>query len=176
MVYRGLHAVTTGLVFMLLTWPVCSCALDEHLSPLAQLLENTWIGKYADAPEEDLDHVVRWEEILDGRAIRYTKEVPQVGFSAEGLYYWDPVDSTLAFLMLSSKGHVGEGTISTDAGMITLKGVTVYGLDSYEFRTTFEVREDGTLEDKYYRKYSTGWRQGHLIRHVPRTGRAEGDK
>jgi Tol biopolymer transport system component len=139
--------------------------LYEPLRVLGPLLNTDWVGWFTEGPE--VDHICRWEPAVDGRAVRYTKRVPEMGFSIEGFYYWDPAGEEIGFTHLTSNGFVSRGTVSTEGNQIVLTGTSASEERSTEFKMTFEVTPDGRLHDRFYSRSGEGWRPGHHIVYSP---------
>jgi hypothetical protein len=137
--------------------------LDEHLLILQPLIGATWVGHFLESADSGLVHVVRWEPILNGKVIRSTKEVAALNFRMETLYFWDWENETISFLQLSSGGTFSEGTVALAEKKITLSGRGIRPNGVSEFKQTFEIRPNGTLEDYYYRRDDDEWVQGHRI-------------
>jgi hypothetical protein len=133
--------------------------------PLYPLLERTWTGHFvSEYPEEAAwEHIVRWETILEGQAVRFRKEVPEHGFRQEVTYAWSPREERFVFQALTDRGQLSVGTVWFEDGMMVLEGVNHYETPVREFRQTFRLRPDGVLEDRFYRREEERWVQGHLI-------------
>ncbi|UCC71378.1 MAG: hypothetical protein JSV86_13400 [Gemmatimonadota bacterium] len=144
--------------------------LDANLSFLKPLLGTTWVGRYVPSDEDDVTHVVHWEAILSGKAVRKTKRVPELNFAEENLYYWDWEENAVVFAGVTNRGQVLRGTIYKEEGLIVLRGAWTDDETSHEFALTLEVLPDGRLQDKYYNIVDGAWQQGHLIDY-----RREGD-
>jgi hypothetical protein len=139
--------------------------LDERLQFLEPLIETHWVGRFTDGP--DVAHECRWKPDLDGRAVRYTKEVAELEFSVDGFYYWDSADGRVEFFTLTSNGFVSQGVVSTEGERIVLIGTSVSAERATEFKMTFEVGSDGRLHDRFYRHSGTEWPLGHHIIYAP---------
>ncbi len=130
---------------------------------LRPLIGVTWVGHFQESSDSGLVHVVRWETTLDGNVIRSTKEVPALNFRMETLYFWDWEKETISFLQLTSRGTFSEGTVTLTEERITLIGRGIRPSGISEFKQTFEIRPNGTLEDRYYRRDDDEWASGHRI-------------
>jgi hypothetical protein len=147
--------------------------LDEHLLMLQPLTGFTWGGHFVESSDSGLVHVVRWEPILNGNVIRSTKEVTALNFRMETLYYWDWEKETISFLQLTSRGIFSRGTVALAENRITLLGRGIRPDGISEFKQTFEIRPDGTLQDCFYRRDDGEWVQGHQIVYTRQENPAE---
>ena len=112
--------------------------------------------------------MISWEPILDGTAVRCTKQVPALDFKMETTYYWDSASNSIVFVSLTNRGQMSSGTVHSDDDRFVLlrsDGETDAVRDS---KYTFEVRPDGVLEDRFFLDKGQGWTQGHLIEYVER--------
>jgi len=91
------------------------------------------------------------------------KQVDEIGFTMETVFYWDAETEAIAFTQLSNNGIHGRGTVVSENGMITLVGNSIRVGELAEFRQTFEIMPDGTLEDCYYRRAFDSWIPEHII-------------
>lgn len=136
---------------------------DEVRTFLKPLLDRKWTGQYQDPPGRDVVHEVSWELVQQGHAIRFTREVPAGDFSKESLYYWDAESDRIVFITISSTGNLAKGTVVVEDDMLILEGISYRGNESPTFRQTFQMLEDGTLEDMYYTLVHGKAYQGHRI-------------
>jgi hypothetical protein len=134
--------------------------LDPRFEFLESVLDKRWTGRYVPTePDEQFDHVIDWEPILGGTAIRCTKWVAAVDFEMETTYYTEPESNSIVFVSLTNRGQTSQGTVQKEDG-----GFVLLGSDPRrEFKYTFEVRPDGILEDRFHLQENGGWSQGHLI-------------
>jgi hypothetical protein len=134
----------------------------EFLQPL---IGQKWLGHFSNPEDAYLNHYNEWESILEGQAVKATKQVPEVNFTRETLYYWDPESKQVQFLSVTSKGQVSRGTVTAESGLITLLGVNLSESGRKQFKTTYELLTTGELLDRFYVQTGQDWRQGHLIRY-----------
>ena len=129
------------------------------------MLGKRWRGRYVPAdPDKQFEHVIQWEAALRGTAIRCTKQVPEVGFEMETLYYSKPGSDTIVFESLSSRGLTSSGTVQREGD-----GFVLLGSDSRRrFKHSFELRPDGILEDRFLLDKQGEWVQGHLVEYHDR--------
>jgi hypothetical protein len=142
--------------------------LDSALQFLAPLLDQTWVGHYVDSPEDaHLQHVVRWQAILGGKAVKKVKAVAAVDFCEVSLYYWDAEVSQVSFMSLTNRGQQTHGTVRLDDGRIVMNGDRP---DGRPFVLSFEILADGRLRDKFFNVIEGDLQQGHLIEYTPESG------
>lgn len=125
--------------------------LDSRFDFLEPVIGRRWTGRYVPAePGEEFEHLISWEPLLAGSAVRCTKQVPALDFEMETTYYWDPALNSITFVSLTNRGQTSSGTVlSDDEGFVLL-------------------RSDGVLEDRFFFDKGQGWTQGHLIEYVER--------
>ncbi|GEM_PF-1603265 len=138
----------------------------EQLQFLSPLLGTTWTGRF-EPPGPSFDHVIRWEPILDGHAIRMVKDVEAADFRMETIYVWDPQAGNVSYLTQTNSGQISTGIVRAENGLIIQEGVNHYDDPVTEYRYTFTVTPDGTLEDRFYHREEGAWIQGHLIVYEP---------
>jgi hypothetical protein len=143
-------------------------ALDENLQFLAPLIGPVWEGGFVGEETENLVILLRFEPALSGRVVKYTREVAELGYSSETLFYWHPTRGEVLVLALNSRGMVGEGVVSVEGGEIILQGVDHRPDGPLETRTVLRVDEEGVLRDTFYRMEGGEWVQGHLQEFIVR--------
>jgi hypothetical protein len=135
--------------------------LDEHLRFLEPLIGQNWEGGYIGEDAPDLVISLRFEAVLEGKAVKYTREAPAADFFSETYFYWSPNRDVVYFLNLNSRGIVGEGVASSQDGYIELRGENHWAEGSMDFKTLLQVEPTGILTDTFTRKRSGEWVQGH---------------
>lgn len=143
--------------------PALAQGLIEELEGFAGLTGTTWVGRFTSEPAPPFDHVIQWEKILSGQAVRWSKRVDAVGFAMETVFYWDGERDAVAFLQLASNGVHGEGIVVFEEAVISLEGQALQPGGRVAFRQTFEILPDGHLEDRYYRRIGDRWAPEHVI-------------
>ena len=140
-----------------------SQGLAEPMAAFEPLIGTSWIGRFTSSPAPPFDHRIEWKAILDGRVVQWTKRVEAVDFEMETYFYWDAELGAVAFTQLANNGVHGKGVVEFENGVVTLIGVAMQTLGLVEFRQTFEIMEDGTLEDRYYSRCGADWCPEHVI-------------
>jgi len=148
-----------------LLMPLTAAAFDLHdsLAPLAPLVGTCWIGCFVSTPAPPFDHEIEWSAALDGHVVKWVKRVDELDFAMETVFYWDAEAEAIAFTQLASNGNHSRGTATSEDGKIALIGTSIRPSGLVEFRQTFEIMPDGTLEDRYYSRGSAGWIPEHVI-------------
>ncbi len=153
--------------------PSAAVELDEHLGFLQPLIGTDWVGGYVGPDAPDLEISLRFEPILDGRAVAYAREAEAAEFSALTHFYWSPDRGEVLFLSLNNRGMVEEGIAEFEGGGVVLRGESHRTDGSTEFETTLEIVEGGTLRDTFLRRKNGEWVQGHVQEFVAGGERAE---
>ena len=169
--HRSRRASRIGLaVVMTLACAAVGQELVGPLAPFEPLVGTSWIGRFTSSPAPPFDHLIEWKAILGGQAVQWTKRVKAVGFAMETFFYWDAELGAVAFTQLTSNGIHGKGVVEFDDGVIALVGVAMQTWGLVEFRQTFEILSDGTLEDRYYTRVGADWSPEHVISYSLRPG------
>ena len=155
-------AVAAIAVVMFGVFCAAQTPIDE-LTIFEPFVGTSWIGRFQDRTVIQADHLIDWTALLDGQAVRWSKRVEELGFTMETTFYWDRERQAIAFTQLASNGNHGEGTATAEGCLLILVGVSRQASGSLEFRQTFEIMDDGTLEDRYYRRAGDGWSPSHVI-------------
>jgi hypothetical protein len=143
--------------------------LDEHLSFLQPLLGVDWVGGYVGEGSPDLEIVLRFEPILDGNAVRYTRAAARADFASVTHIFWNAGRRETCFLSLNNRGMVEEGVAVFEEGKIILRGKSHRADHTVEFETTLEIDVQGTLRDTFQRSQDGKWVTGHVQEFVRRT-------
>jgi hypothetical protein len=152
-----------AMACILATSPAHAGFLDHHLSILKPLIDRDWVGHYVGSADSNLTHMIHWEMILDGKAVKKTKSVPDADFVGETFFYWDESKGAVAFLSLNNRGRVSWGVLGESLGRVVEHGIHVVKGDTTEYKISFEVLPDGRLRDVFERMVDGSWRQGHVI-------------
>lgn len=150
-----------------------SRSATDDLSPELEFLRpfiGTWTGEFQDASERPA--VLRsWTPILSGHAIRETRTVPEVGFEAESIFYYDREAGVVSYLGMTNNGYVSRGQIAFDGDAFTQSGEQT-GPESpaYSIRVTFRFTDDGTLVNRLFSVQDGEWRAGHTVIYTASSG------
>ena len=160
-----MHRILRLLLIATLLTSVAAASADLHdtLDPLASLVGTSWIGRFVSTPAPPFDHEIEWSAALGGHVVKWLKWVDELEFAMETVFYWDAAVETIAFTQLASNGNHSTGTATFEDGRLTLTGLSMRPSELVEFRQTFEMMPDGTLEDRYYSRGSNGWIPEHVI-------------
>jgi len=151
------------LVTLLASLAVTAINLEETLAPLAALVETSWIGYFTSTPAALFDHEIEWRAALNGHVVKWLKWVNDIDFTMETYFFWDAEAEVIAFTQLTSNGTHSRGSVESEDGKLVLVGSSLRSQGLVEFRQTFEIMPDGTLEDRYYTRGSSSWIPQHVI-------------
>ena len=138
-------------------------AQEKPLSLFNDLVGKQWKGHYVNAKDSAIEHLIRWEYVLDSKYVKQTKEVPELNFKMETFYYWDFELNQLSALTLINRNMIAKGRIISKDKMIESYSKTFKQSGATESKQTFNINASGQLEDYYFRKESEQWVQGHFI-------------
>jgi hypothetical protein len=145
----------------------------DELSPELEFLRpfvGTWVGEFQDADERPTIHR-SWTPILDGQAIRETRTVPEVGFEAESIYYYDRAAGVVSYLGITDNGYVSRGQIAFDGETFTQSGEQTRPDGSTgSIRVPFQFTAEGTLVNQLFNLEDGEWRTGHSVIYTPNGG------
>lgn len=163
------HLIMTTLIFFALA--INAQELDSRLKPLEPLLKSKWEGflKSPDGKQEFL--VIRTFEVLQkGKIIKCTKTNEDRGNYGEGFFYWDDQNEEIAFFFIENNGVFNRGFVETDNNLIKIEGTMTWPRQpnpqvsqTFNFRNTFEVNENGSFTDRWFQDAFGDWRPGHVI-------------
>jgi len=139
-------------------------ALDKNLEILEPLVSKNWVG-YLKAPDSDkmIELPRRWDVLWDGKAVKYSSYIAELNNFSEGYLYWDPGKKEIAVFRINSRGIITRGHVKKENGKILMYGHATFPDRTLEFRNTFEITEDGTLIDRWFRFEDGEWKAGHVV-------------
>jgi len=142
----------------------------EPIGPLAVLapfLGTSWVGRFTSTSAPPFDHRIETQSILSGQVVRWSRSIDELGFSMGTFFYWDREIDAVAFAQLASDGIHAKGVVEITAAGFALVGVALQPTVMLSFRQTFDILEDGTLEDRCFRRAGDAWLPEHVIVHRP---------
>ena len=142
--------------------------LDDRLAFLEPLIGTEWAGGYVGTDAPDIRICLRFEPVLDGKAVRYLRVAEAVNFSMETYIFWNPSSQEVRFFNLDNRGGVGEGIVELRENRITLHRQDRHSSRNTESKTTFEIDREGTLKDTFVRMQGGDWVLGHHQEFKPR--------
>ena len=145
--------------------PVHADDTEDPLSIFKPIAGKVWLGHYDDSETSHFNHLMKWTPILEGKAIRARKEVPELDFSMETLFYWDPGEKKIRYVSLTNRGQLSEGVVSREDGAIVMVGMSREAGGNREYKMTVKLLKDGSVEDRFFLKRDGQWHQGHLIKY-----------
>jgi len=139
---------------------------ESDLSVYYNLLNKTWVGHYVESEDSALVHVISWQPILKGNAIKELKRVTELEFEMETYIYPNYESGHLEFLSLVSKNMVSKGRVRVNGNKIIYEGTNYFSGGTSIFKKTLEINPAGELEDYYYRMKDGIYKQGHFIKYI----------
>jgi len=112
--------------------------------------------------------IQKYEVLWDGKVIRYTRSVVDLGFFAEGFFYWDQNEKQVLHFVVNSRGNADRGTVTLDNGLITVSGKLTMAGKTFDFRNTFEFAPDGKMVDRWFQNMTGEWNAGHVVEFAAR--------
>jgi len=152
-----------------------SKSLDSNLKVLKPFLNKHWIGmlKSPDGSRE-FKVIRKYESILDGKVIKSIKENEELKNYGEGYFYWDDLKKKIAFFFIENSRVFLIGEVTIKENMIIINGKLTWPEkqrppvnQSFEFKNTFELTEDGKMIDRWFHNAFGQWRSGHVIEFCP---------
>jgi len=152
-------------VFVLIMLP--AAVLSGTAGGLIEIFEPLfgveWTGHYQNSEDSSLTHIIKFDPILDGTAVRETKKVPEANFIKETQIFRDEQEGRYSFLTLTNRGGSNSGKFYAEDGKIVYEGMDIQRGRTFKFRITFEITPDGNLHDCFYTLQGDEWVQGHFI-------------
>lgn len=129
-------------------------ALDPNLEPFRPFLGKTWRGEFKNStPEKPVIDVVRWERVLNGKAVRAVHSVNDGAYGGESIIRWDNASKKIAYHYFTTAGFMTMGTLTVETNRFTAVEQVVGSSDVTEVRSVTELRADGSmLSTAEYRK------------------------
>lgn len=140
---------------------------NNSLDIFQDIASKTWEGHYVDSEDSVYTHYIKWEYMFESRALKEIKSVPELNFEMITYYYFDWETDQISTLSLLNKNMISKGLAYNEGDKILIKGRTYFKGGSAEFKKTFQLLDDGTLSDEFYRKKDGHWVRGHLIEYIP---------
>ncbi len=158
----------TGHVRMVARKPPPTAApnptLSENLRILERMVYKHWVGRIRSVDGSRLLETDRnFRPLWDGSVVKYESSLPESNHFFEGYFYWDKEAGKVAVFLVSSRGVVQRGTVSSEKGFLIVQGTIVFPEKSFEYRNTFEFTPDGRMIDRWFQNAFGPWRPGHVI-------------
>ena len=142
-----------------------TASLAPELEPLRPLLGKTWRGEFKNStPEKPVVDVVRWERVLNGKAVRSLHSINDGAYGGETIYRWDADKKAVTYHYFTTAGFMTTGTINfKDGKFITHEVVSndtggAGGIK--EVRSTSELQTNGVFRVKTEHLKDNEWRPG----------------
>jgi hypothetical protein len=136
--------------------------LDPHLEPLRPLLGKTWRSKFPNStPDRPLVDVMRWEQALNGKAVRLRHSINDGMYGGETIFRWDEPRQTVTYYYFTTAGFMTTGTAAFKDGVIeTLETVGGNAGGVTEVRGKSKLEADGTFHVATEAKNNGTWEAG----------------
>jgi hypothetical protein len=139
--------------------------LNEHLQFLAPYVNKTWKGTFVDSTAEKPMHdIARWEQILNGQAVRMLHSVDDGIYGGETIVYWDKQKQEVIYYYFTTAGFYTTGTMKTETGSIVChEFVTGNQNGITEVRSTDRLLPDAKMDVTAEFLKDGVWIPGHRI-------------
>ncbi|MBN2134483.1 MAG: hypothetical protein JW737_02010 [Acidobacteria bacterium] len=138
--------------------------LSDSLKVLEPLVGKHWIGKMGNPVDgKVLDTDRNFQVIWDGTVVKYSSSIKQINSYSEGYFYWDNKQNAVTVFIISGKGIVQKGTVTTEDGKIIVKGTITFPERAFDYKNEFEFTADGKMTDRWFHNAFGDWRPGHVV-------------
>lgn len=173
------NRIVGGVLAFLLAGAVAAAAetgsLHPPLEPFRPLLGKTWSGAFPPAADGTvMVDVVRYERVLNGRAVRSVHSINDGIYGGETLFRWDAAAEELVFHYFTTQGFVTKGVIraNDDGSFTSIERVenpaAADGVTRVE--AVFRIETDRlVVESTYFRGDQS--EPGHAAEYEPAPGR-----
>jgi hypothetical protein len=147
-------------------------SLDSHLERLQPLLGKTWKGAFVNAKQEKPTvDVMKWERILNGKAVRILHSINDGVYGGETIIRWDNEKQAVTYFYFSTAGFMTTGTMEfRDGKVITRELVAGSSEGITEVRGESELRADGSFHVKTEYLKKGEWVPGHEVNYKEDAG------
>ena len=136
--------------------------LNPHLQPLKGLVGKTWRGTLSKpgAPKVQVD-VQRWEESLNGQAVRILHSINDGEYGGESLVVWDKEKQSLVFTYFTTADFYTTGTAAVEGGaLVTLEEVKGDADGITQVKGTTRLTPEGRMHVKTQYLKKGAWVDG----------------
>lgn len=141
-----------------------SAQLDGNLEGLKPFL-GSWRGEFkGSSPEKPVVDVALWERALNGKAVRIVHSINDGAYGGETFVTWDPEKKSLVYHYFTTAGFMTKGTMKVNGKTLECHElVTGSAEGASEVKSTYELRDDGTIHSaaKYFK--NGNWDQGRQV-------------
>jgi hypothetical protein len=142
--------------------------LDQALEKLRPFL-GTWRGEFkGSTAEKPIIDVAHWERALNGKAIKVTHSINDGAYGGETFITWDAGKKSLVYYYFTTAGFMTKGTMRVDGKKLEChEHVAGSANGATEVKSTYELRDDGSLHSaaKYFK--DGNWDQGREVTYKP---------
>ena len=136
--------------------------LNPRLQPLKGLVGKTWRGTLSKpgAPKVQVD-VQRWEEALNGQAVRILHSINDGEYGGESLVVWDKEKQSLVFTYFTTADFYTTGTAAVEGGaLVTLEEVKGDADGITQVKGTTRLTPEGRMHVKTQYLKKGAWVDG----------------
>lgn len=137
--------------------------IEKELAIFNDFVDKEWVGHYVDSEDSIYIHYISWKFDQNNKAVKESKNVPELGYHQETSYYWNWSENKLAFTSSNNKEMISSGIVHLENDKIHLIGKTYFSGGHSLFKKTFMIDSNDKVVDLFYRKRGDNWQQGHLI-------------
>ncbi len=140
-------------------------SLAAQLEPLRPLLDKTWTGVFkSSTPEKPVVDISRWEQALNGKAVRVLHSVNDGAYGGETIFMWDEKKQLVTYHYFTTAGFMTVGSLSfKDEKLITHEVVAGNAGGVTEVRGTSELLPDGAFRVKTEHLKDGEWQLGREV-------------
>jgi len=142
--------------------------LNVHLQPLKGLVGKTWRGTLSKpgAAKVQVD-VQRWDEALNGQAVRILHSINDGDYGGESLVVWDKERQSLVFTYFTTADFYTTGTVTMEGGaMVTLEEVKGDADGITQVKGTTRLTPEGRMHVKTQYLKKGAWVDGRDTEYV----------
>lgn len=159
------NPIRSLLITLLLLISSAAFSQNECLDIFKPFIGEEWIGHYMNSEDSALIHYITWTYCLDNNYVKMVKEVPEVNFKMETIFYFDYENNQISTLSILNKEMYSKGSAQLRDGKLELNYKSYFKNGSSDSKQTFEIIEEGIIKDYFYRKKADKWIQGHYIKY-----------
>lgn len=136
--------------------------LLEELGKLELLTNRQWVSEDVHPDGKTvLHHSREWKSGHQGRIIYITQKCEELGSLTEGYFYFNPESRRLELFTLTNNGNITTGTVTFEGNILKVCGTLILKDRKLEYMNTYEITQEGSLIDSYFRMENGEWKAGH---------------
>jgi hypothetical protein len=148
--------------------PLQGAELHAPLMPLQKLVGKTWRGELSPpGAAKPVVDVVRFEVVLNGRAVRGLHSINDGDYGGETLYVWDAEKQAIVYTYVTTASFYTTGTTRAEGDALESHEIVHGSAGGWrEVKATSRVLPDGTLHVKSRHLKDGRWVDGHEAHYV----------